>query len=77
MNIKIFSQINIIHKQTYSIKSALRRKLITNDYACLIYSDASKIPEQTIKNIGKKLLVFDLVEYILKYHLEEPKFICM
>ena len=32
MNNKIFSQINIIYKHTYIIKSALRRKLITNDF---------------------------------------------
>ena len=42
-------------------------------WLCLIYCDASEIPEQTIKNIGKMLLVIDLAEYILKYHLEEPK----
>ena len=41
------------------------------------YCDASKIPEWTIKNIGKMLLVIDLAEYILKYHLEEPIYLCM
>ena len=28
--------------------------------------------ERTIKNKGKKLLVIELAECILKYHLEEP-----
>ena len=28
------------------------------------YCDASEIPKWTIKNIGKMLLVIDLVEYI-------------
>ena len=38
---------------------------------------AFEIPERTIKNIGKMLLVIDLAEYILKYHLEEPKYPCV
>ena len=43
----------------------------------MTYCDTSEIPEWTIKNIGKMLLVIDLAEYILKYHLEESKYLCM
>ena len=28
-------------------------------------------------NVGKMLLVIDLAEYNLKYHLEELKYLCM
>ena len=57
---------NILYKHIYSIKSALRRKIISNDYASF-----------TVKNIGTMLLVIDLAECILKDHLEEPKYLCM
>ena len=55
----------------------MRRKIISNDYASFTVTYTSEIPERTIKYIGKMLLVIDLAEYILKYHLEEPKYLNM
>ena len=77
MNNKIFSQINIIYKHTFSIKSALRRNLITNEYASFAVMPPKYKCTETDCQKCRENAVIDLAEYVIKYHLEEPKYICM